>query len=233
MARQSSDTSTKTRDRLIAAATRLFVEKGYEATSIADLETAVGLIPRRGTLYKHFASKEDLLTAVVNDRVGQADAFLAAAKSVVSYDLSTLTNAELAEIIREFGRGFLVQLDNHRDLTRIVEHEGDRLPELKRRIRVEVIAPGYRAVTRVLKQLAPPDTDAAAHAALLLTALTGLRRTEWTFGSETYRLSDARAINAWTLHCLAVLRPNSTTADGHARLSARPLRVRHRIVGAL
>jgi AcrR family transcriptional regulator len=207
MTRQSSDTSTKTRDRLISAATRLFVEKGYEATSIADLETAVGLVPRRGTLYKHFRSKEDLLDAVVNDRVGQADSFLALAESATSHDLSRLSTAELADLIRGFGRGFLAQLDNHRDLTRIVEHEGDRLPDLKRRIRVEVIAPGYRAVTRVLKRLAPPDTDAAAHAALLLTALTGLRRTEWTFGSETYRLSDARAIDAWTIQCVAVLRP--------------------------
>lgn len=133
---------------------------------------------------------------------------------MTSHDLSTLTTTELAELIREFGRGFLTQLDSHSDLTRIVEHEGDRVPELRRRIRVEVIAPGYRAVTHILQRLAPPGTDAAAHAALLLTALTGLRRTAWTFGSETYRLSDARALDAWTVQCLAVLRPTLDRTGG-------------------
>ena len=198
---------------MIVAATRLFVDKGYEATSVADVETAVGLVPRRGTLYKHFRSKEDLLNAVIDDRVGQAEAFLALAESVYAQDLSTLRTAQVAGLIREFGRGFLVQLDNHRDLTRLVEHEGNRLPELKRRIRVEVIGPGYKAVTRALKRLAPPDTDAAAHAALLLTALTGLRRTAWTFGADTYQISDSRALDAWTIQCLAVLRPSPDKAS--------------------
>ena len=208
--RQSSYPSTRTRDRLVAAATRLFADKGFEATSVGDIEAAVGLVPRRGTLYKHFKSKDDLLSAVIDTRVEEAAAFLALAESVYAHDLSTLSTPDLAQLVREFGRGFLAQLDSHRDLTRVVEHEGDRLPELKRRIRVEVIAPGHQAVSRTLKRLAPPGVDAAAHAALLLTALTGLRRTAWTFGTETYRLSDARALEAWTRQCLAVLGPHST-----------------------
>jgi AcrR family transcriptional regulator len=211
---------TSTRDRLLASAALLFVDKGFEATSVADIEVAVGLVPRRGTLYKHFRSKEELLDAVVDDRVRQADAFLSLAEAVYSADLSTLTTPDLVGLIREFGRGFLAQLDSRRDLTRIVEHDGDRRPELQRRVRVELIAPGYRAATRALQRLAPPGTDAAAHAALLLASLTGLRRTSWTFGPETYRLTDARALDAWTLHCLAVVRPTRVIAT--ARSQDRP-----------
>lgn len=191
----------------MAAATRLFAEKGFEATSVGEIEAAVGLVPRRGTLYKHFSSKSDLLDAVVDARVVEADAFLALAMCVYGQDLPTLTRSELGELVREFGRGFLAQLDNHRELTRIVEHDGARFPDLQARIRTEVILPGYRAVTETLQRIAPSEMDTAAHAALLLASLTGLRRTAWTFGATAYSISDARALDAWTAQCVLVLRP--------------------------
>lgn len=206
MAGQPRAASVPTRERLVGAATRLFAEKGFEATSVGEIEAAVGLVPRCGTLYKHFASKADLLDAVVDARASEADAFLALAKTIYDQDLTTLSRSELAEMVREFGRGFLAQVDNHRELTRIVEHAGERFPDLKARIRTEVIAPGYRAVTETLKRTAPRGTDAAAHAALLLASLTGLRRTAWTFGATTYSINDARALDAWTAQCVSVLR---------------------------
>lgn len=200
--------SAPTRVRLVRAATRLFADAGFEATSVGEIEAAVGLVPRRGTLYKHFSSKAELLGAVVDARVAEADAFRVLAESLSIQDLSTVSTPELADLVRAFGEGFLAQLDDRRDLTRIIEHDGDRFPELRDRVRNEIITPGYRAVTRALAQLAPPDTDAAAHAALLLASLTGLRRTAWTFGHTSYRISDARALDAWTTHCISVLRPD-------------------------
>lgn len=219
MARQSAQTSIPTRERLVGAATRLFAEKGFEATSVGEIEAAIGLVPRRGTLYKHFESKADLLDAVVDARVAEADAFLAVAKAIDDEDLSAIPRTELAELAREFGRGFLTQLDNHRELTRIVEHDGERFPDLQVRIRTEVIAPGYRAMTNTLQRIAPRGTDAAAHAALLLASLTGLRRTAWTFGAKTYALSDERALDAWTAQCVQILRPGDiagTDSDGYS-----------------
>ncbi len=53
------------RDRLLAAALKLFADKGYGATSVADIQRASGLAPGSGALYKHFASKRDLLEAAV------------------------------------------------------------------------------------------------------------------------------------------------------------------------
>lgn len=214
MTRRIDRKSTSTRDRLVAAATRLFADQGYEATSVGQIEAAVGLVPRRGTLYKHFRSKEDLLRAAIDDRVARAAAFLELAESAYSQDLAILTTSELHGLVREFGRGFLAELDSHRDLTRIVEHDGERFPDLRDRIRREVIAPGYRAVTRTLARLAPPGSDTPAHAALLLASLTGLRRTAWTFGAGTYRVSDARALDAWAAQCVALL-PAPTTSDAH------------------
>jgi AcrR family transcriptional regulator len=56
-------TAEETRDRLFDAASTLFREIGYEATSHADItaEADIG----RTTFYEHFASKEDLLVQLV------------------------------------------------------------------------------------------------------------------------------------------------------------------------
>jgi AcrR family transcriptional regulator len=41
---------------------RLFSTKGFEATSVSQIEAAAGLSPGSGALYRHFASKEALLS---------------------------------------------------------------------------------------------------------------------------------------------------------------------------
>jgi AcrR family transcriptional regulator len=48
-----------TRDRIEAAAIRLFVEKGVDATTVRDIARAVEL--SEGALYRHFVSKEELV----------------------------------------------------------------------------------------------------------------------------------------------------------------------------
>ncbi len=47
---------------IIAAATRIFREKGYHATSMQDIAEAVGLL--KGSLYHHISSKQELLLKV-------------------------------------------------------------------------------------------------------------------------------------------------------------------------
>ena len=47
---------------MLDAAARLFAEKGYVATSMRDIAQHCGMLP--GSLYYHFAAKEDLLVAV-------------------------------------------------------------------------------------------------------------------------------------------------------------------------
>lgn len=50
---------TDTRDRIEMAAIRLFVEKGVAETSIRDIARAVDV--SEGALYRHFASKDELV----------------------------------------------------------------------------------------------------------------------------------------------------------------------------
>lgn len=51
------------RDDVVAAAGRMFAEKGYHGTSMRDLGTALGMLG--SSLYSHVTSKEDLLVEVV------------------------------------------------------------------------------------------------------------------------------------------------------------------------
>lgn len=60
------------RAELVAAAARLFSERGYHGTSMRDLGEALGL--QRGSLYAHIVSKQDLLYDVVDEG---AERFLA------------------------------------------------------------------------------------------------------------------------------------------------------------
>jgi AcrR family transcriptional regulator len=67
-----------TRGQLIAIATRMFAERGYEDTSVEAVLSEAGV--SRGSLYHHFPSKEALFGAVAEDvetRVG-AQTLLAA-----------------------------------------------------------------------------------------------------------------------------------------------------------
>lgn len=64
-----------TRDAIAEAADRLFYEKGYEATSFADVAGAVGI--SRGNFYYHFRSKDEILRAVIARRLQSTERMLA------------------------------------------------------------------------------------------------------------------------------------------------------------
>ena len=55
-------------EEVYAAALRLFMEKGYHATSMQDIAAAVGLY--KGSLYHYIGSKEDLLVQVFERAMG-------------------------------------------------------------------------------------------------------------------------------------------------------------------
>jgi AcrR family transcriptional regulator len=70
--RTRAEQGRATRDRLVAVATRLFAERGYEGTAIEAVLDEAGV--SRGSLYHHFPSKLALFEAVLEEvetRIGE------------------------------------------------------------------------------------------------------------------------------------------------------------------
>ena len=55
----------ETRQKILDAATKLFVEKGFEDTTVLDIIGETGGLTR-GAFYHHFKSKDDVMMAVLN-----------------------------------------------------------------------------------------------------------------------------------------------------------------------
>src|ERR1700720_1769105 len=65
--RASERDSVETRRALLDAAGKLIAERGYRGTTVNDIVAASGL--SKGTFYWYFKSKEDLLLAVLAERI--------------------------------------------------------------------------------------------------------------------------------------------------------------------
>ncbi|MBI4717476.1 MAG: TetR/AcrR family transcriptional regulator [Planctomycetes bacterium] len=73
------------REELLAAAEKLFAERGFQATSVRDIAEALDI--QAGSLYAHIASKDDLLWEIL---CAAAERFFAAVEAIVAQDLVTL-----------------------------------------------------------------------------------------------------------------------------------------------
>ena len=60
-----------TKDRIMQAALKLFLEQGYQKTSIARIETEAGLVSRAGAFYRHFEGKQALLVEIAKASVSE------------------------------------------------------------------------------------------------------------------------------------------------------------------
>jgi AcrR family transcriptional regulator len=84
MARTLGSAADQTRQRIIDAARDLFVERGYAGTSVRDISERLGMT--KGSLYYHFASKDELLHALVAPLVEDVDAVIAEAHATRGCD---------------------------------------------------------------------------------------------------------------------------------------------------
>ncbi len=194
-----------TRQRLLDAGITLFAEKGFAATTVGEIEAAVGLQPRRGALYKHYPSKEALLEEAVRRHI---DSVAIGATQVGDLEITSVVAADLEllrPLLRALGRWFLDELDRQRDLIRLLEHESQRFAHLTEEVRRDIIDAGNRAASRLLASAAPEVDDPEAAAVLLLASLAGVRRTAWTLGSPPLAVDDERVLDRWTDMVLALI----------------------------
>ena len=99
MARTVGSAADETRQRILDVAVDLFIEQGYAGTSVRDISDRLGMT--KGSLYYHFASKEDVLNALVTPLMDDLDRFTADAASAGSADAALL--ARLVDLLDEHG----------------------------------------------------------------------------------------------------------------------------------
>lgn len=195
-----------TRQRLVDAAMHLFASQGFDSTSVGDIESAAGLEPRRGGLYKHFASKQSLLDAAVRTSLDEARS---AAKKVAKLETPNLRDANsatLRPLVVDVGRWFLDEMDRLEDLTRVFEHDAHRLTHMVDEVRTELVNLSYRSAVGLIRNIRPDVHDAEALAVIMLGPLVTLRRTKWTYGASPLDIDDDRFLSVWADATLATLK---------------------------
>jgi TetR/AcrR family transcriptional regulator, cholesterol catabolism regulator len=91
-------------DAILAAAARIFREKGYHGTSVQDIAESVGLL--KGSLYHYIRSKEELLARLFD---GALDETLRELETIASRDVSA--TERLREMVKAYVRAVTANLD--------------------------------------------------------------------------------------------------------------------------
>jgi AcrR family transcriptional regulator len=182
--------NSATRQRLVAAAIQLFGERGYAATSVADIELASGLKPGSGGLYRHFVSKRELLELGVREQVESG-------RTLLSFlgDPERLSQLPLRERLMIVANAALARLDDERDLNRIILRDLTDFPELTEFVRVNELRNVQAVFEGWLKaQIEVPATkiDWSALAAVLMGAVSHYWVLRDALGSHPSGLSPER-----------------------------------------
>jgi AcrR family transcriptional regulator len=121
MARPLGTLDPRKREAILAAADKVFLAHGYRA-SVDDIAGEARV--SKQTVYSHFGSKGELLSAIVNERAQALSALLS----------ETAAHGTIEETLTAFGRGFLstVLAPHVIGLYRLVVSQAAEFPELAR-----------------------------------------------------------------------------------------------------
>ncbi|MEV6561227.1 helix-turn-helix domain-containing protein [Nocardia sp. NPDC051756] len=179
-----------TRERVIAAALRLFGEQGFARTTVTQIERAAGLSGGSGAMYRHFKSKDELLVEAVRSRLterGEWAAFLAPDFSVPAWLESLEPRGSTADKLTLLFRIGLARLEHDRDVNRILMRDNSIGTDVLEVFRREEYLVFVSAVLRGLVELADPESreqDWEAAAAVIVGAVAHYWLISDTFGGD-------------------------------------------------
>lgn len=110
-----------TRERILAAAERLFAEEGFDRVSMPAIAAASGITA--GAIYKHFASKDDLFFAVVRGAVEES-----ATREVANFDAAT----DIPRFVAEYSTQRLKRI---RQLAVEIHYASGKHPKVRRMLK--------------------------------------------------------------------------------------------------
>ncbi len=182
-----------TRERILREAMRLFAEKGYERTSVGDIQKEAGLTFGSGALYKHFSSKQAVLEAGVWEFIETGERERTAFLHLPD---------DFEDALNEVNKKVLASFKRDRETLRVVWRELEHFPELIDEIRSRRIQPGFKMFAEWLdsreQSKAIKKHDAEATAVVLLGALVFYRLMEALLDETPGKISEERFAKAWT-----------------------------------
>jgi AcrR family transcriptional regulator len=148
MARMHPPTRRRRKDarpgELIDAALAAFAQAGFGGTKIDDIAQRAGVA--KGTVYRYFATKDELFEAVVRENITplflHLDAMIDDAPGSASDQLTAIVQRIYAELIDHPVRRAVMQ---------ILIAEGSRFPHLTEFYQREVLAKGKQILRKVIK----------------------------------------------------------------------------------
>ena len=191
-------------ERLLKAAMHLFATKGYEETTVGDIQIAAGLTYGSGALYKHFPSKQAVLEAGINR-------FIEAA-STDRAELSATGEGDLAAALATIANGVLTSFRRDRDTLRIVWRDLERFPDLQDAVRRKRIRATYDDFGKWLGSLSNQGRidveDPEAAASVLLAALAFFHILDALMGDTPGGVTAQRFTKAWATLAHRALSPH-------------------------
>jgi AcrR family transcriptional regulator len=169
--RAAREQGREARDELLAAALRVFASRGYEQAGVDEIAAAAGY--SKGALYWHFSGKQDLLLALLEERVD------APMRAMVALLESAPPDRDMS---LEASREFAERLRRHRDAV-LLEREywtlAIRDPELRARYaerQTELRGALARALEARARHLGTPDLPIPAEdvARIVMSIIGGL-----------------------------------------------------------
>ncbi|WP_248960769.1 TetR/AcrR family transcriptional regulator [Sphaerisporangium perillae] len=201
-----------TRERIIDEALRLFAERGYSATSVAEIEAASGLSPGAGGLYRHFKSKYEVLAAAMNEHAARTRSQITEALiEVHALGMSVPIEERLAHLCR----AGLAKVREESELTRVFFRDLSQFPELVAVVRDGLLQPMFDAITtwfRAQPEYADADLDWPAIGAVLGGAVVHYRLFQETVGEPPGRAERDRFVSSWVRLSLGLLSERSPAA---------------------
>lgn len=162
------NTRSSTRERIMEAGLELFHTRGYTGTTVRDLAEACGLAP--GAMYNHYASKDDLLFAIVDRVHDRADTVLSDALRRSGTDPEQQLEALATDFTLfhiEWQRQTRI---TNRDYIYLPPSQRESVVRRRRRIRAlfaDVLREGERAGSFAFGELSSEDAVEAATMAIL------------------------------------------------------------------
>lgn len=191
---------TPAAERLLDAAMELFAAKGYERTTVGEIQEAAGLTFGSGALYKHFPTKEAVLAAGV-------DRFVEAARSERRL-LTELDDEPLVDALQAIGRLAMSAFDREKDALRIAWRDLESFPDLQEKVRSDRIRATFDDFSLWLRHEADLGRlvldDSQAVAAVALSSLAFFQLLKHLMHDTPGGISEQRFLGVWTRMITAV-----------------------------